>query len=181
LVSESWPFVLVLTFVDDRDILTTKDYIMRERILGFFGDYRFLSNFHSQEGVKIYIDAIDGLNCNAKFVCDTIEHAFQASKTIIVEERREVAAAETPGKAKKLGRKVTLRSDWQEIKNDVMMELLVQKFTHPYYRDLLLATGDAELIEDNNWGDTYWGMCEGIGENHLGRMLMEVREVLRLC
>jgi len=148
---------------------------MSNRILGFFGPFRFLSNFHSADSMTIWIDDCAG----GKISCATTEHAFQASKTLIREERLAVAQAKTPGESKKLGYTVTLRPDWQTIKNDVMMEVLVQKFTHPFYRELLLATGDAELIEDNTWNDTYWGMCEGVGENHLGRMLMEIREALR--
>jgi hypothetical protein len=58
------------------------------------------------------------------------------------------------------------------------LELLAQKFSYPYYRDLLLATGDAELIEGNVWNDVFWGVCNGIGKNWLGKLLMQVREVL---
>lgn len=148
---------------------------MQKRILGFFGPYRFLSNFHTNEGTTIYIDDLDG----GKISCPDVERAFQASKTFDRNERLSVANATSPGESKKMGYKVTLRPDWQTVKNDVMLELLIQKFTHPFYKELLLATGDAELIEDNTWNDTYWGMCEGVGENHLGRMLMQIREALK--
>ena len=149
---------------------------MNEPILGFFDKYRFLSNFHEQQGVTIWID---GLELENRVPCKSVENAFQASKTLILGERFIVAYSETPGIAKKLGHKVTLRSDWETIKNDVMLELLTQKFSHLYYRDLLLATGDAYLEETNTWGDCWFGVCNGVGQNWLGKMLMQIREALR--
>jgi ribA/ribD-fused uncharacterized protein len=147
---------------------------MNNQILGFFGEYRFLSNFHEHEGVSIYIDGLAG----QKIACNSVEHAFQASKTFNIEQRLGVVNAETPGKAKKEGRKVDLRPDWEEVKNDVMLELLVQKFTNPYYKELLIATGNAYLEETNIWNDVWFGVCNGIGKNYLGKMLMEIREAL---
>jgi hypothetical protein len=61
------------------------------------------------------------------------------------------------------------------VKLDVMLGLLRRKFTQLDLRRQLLATGDAELIEDNDWGDHFWGVCMGVGENHLGKLLMQVR------
>jgi hypothetical protein len=61
-----------------------------------------------------------------------------------------------------------------------MFELLHLKFTNDRLRDMLLATGNAELIEGNNWRDTFWGQCPiGTGANHLGRLLMQVRKEIR--
>ena len=147
---------------------------MANQILGFFDDYRFLSNFHEHPEVKITISGFAGLPIE----CKNVEAAFAASKTIDIEERTRIAESKTPGEAKKMGRAVTLRPDWEAVKIDVMLELLTQKFSHPYYRDLLKATGDAYLEETNLWGDHWWGVCYGVGENHLGKLLMQIREVL---
>ncbi|MAG26329.1 swarming motility protein YbiA [Candidatus Pacearchaeota archaeon] len=81
--------------------------------------------------------------------------------------------------AKRAGRVVVLRPDWHDVKDDVMFEVLTAKFSDPMLKDLLLSTGDIELVEDNHWGDTYWGRCNGQGRNRLGELLMEVREQLR--
>ena len=72
-----------------------------------------------------------------------------------------------------------MRADWEVIKVDMMFNLVYDKFSkNPYLRDLLLLTKDFELEEGNNWGDTFWGVCDGVGENHLGKILMDVRTYL---
>ena len=76
-----------------------------------------------------------------------------------------------------MGRIVELRPDWENIKINVMASLVAQKFMQPHLRDMLLATGDAKLIEGNTWGDRFWGQCSGVGENQLGKILM-LRESL---
>lgn len=83
------------------------------------------------------------------------------------------------GVAKRRGRKLTIRSDWNKVKDDVMLELLRLKFAIPDLRDKLLATENATLIEGNTWGDTYWGVCRGIGDNTLGVLLMQVRSEIK--
>lgn len=84
--------------------------------------------------------------------------------------------------ARKLGRKVRLCKDWEDIKDDVMHFVVKEKFIqHPGLRKLLFDTGNEELVEINSWGDTYWGVCNGEGENRLGKILMRVREELREC
>ena len=148
---------------------------MAEPILGFFGEYRFLSNFHEHPDVTVWIDGLELAN---RIPCKNVEIAYQASKTLNLDERFIVANSESPNIAKKLGRKVTLRKDWEEVKNLVMADLLIQKFSQPYYRDLLLATGDAYLEETNAWGDVWFGVCNGIGQNWLGKLLMQIREEL---
>lgn len=138
----------------------------------FIGKYRFLSNFFpaevEYEGV-VYL---------------SVEYAFQAAKTNVEDEREEIRTAATPGKAKRLGRKATLRADWDKVKESVMEGLVRQKFTR--HRPLaveLLETGDAEIIEGNTWGDATWGMVEKAGKwtgsNLLGKILMKVRKELR--
>ncbi len=85
-----------------------------------------------------------------------------------------------PGSSKRAGRKIKLRSDWEEIKDGVMKLALILKFSqHPKLGIKLLATEDAYLIEGNDWGDKYWGQVDGEGKNRLGELLMEVREFLK--
>jgi ribA/ribD-fused uncharacterized protein len=134
----------------------------------FRGKYRFLSNF--------YPSPISDKNGN---VYPTVEHAFQACKTRDPAEQERIRQAASPGEAKKIGRSITLREGWEEIKLGVMLHCLHAKFRNPELAAQLLATGDQELIEGNTWGDRYWGVCNGTGENHLGRLLMQVREELR--
>lgn len=131
----------------------------------FDGPYRFLSNFWPNE--VTFDDE----------TYPSIEHAYQAAKTLDPEDREKIRLAPTAAKAKKFGKVVTLRPDWNDVRLDIMKELLQQKFSNPTLRDLLIATGDEELIEGNWWGDVYWGKCRGKGENHLGRLLMEIREL----
>lgn len=107
------------------------------------------------------------------------EHAYVAAKTLDQEKRIEISLVETAGQVKRLGRKVKLRSDWEEIKIDVMHDLLIQKFAQEPFRSQLLATGEAYLEETNTWNDTFWGVCEGVGYNTLGHLLMEIRDDLR--
>ena len=117
----------------------------------------------------------------------TTEHVFQSLKTKDGLEALHVLQASTPYEAKKRGRRVTLRDDWEEIKETVMFGLLCEKFPndrHHWMTRQLLATGEKDLIEINNWHDTYWGVCNGFckkhhrpfGKNRLGELLMEVRD-----
>ena len=129
----------------------------------FEEEYRWLSNF-----APALVD-YDGVSY------PTVEHAYQAAKTMDGVERARIAAAASPGRARRLGRSVALRADWDVLKLDVMLDLLRQKFHLSEYRSKLLATGDSVLIEGNVWGDTFWGVCRGVGENHLGKLLMRVR------
>lgn len=137
------------------------------KVESFTGQYRWLSNFWPSSVL------LDG-----RYYA-TVEHAYQAAKTVDSTERSTVALADSPGRAKARGRKVTLRADWDLVKLRIMEELLVQKFATEPLSTLLLATGDAELIEGNTWGDRFWGVCRGDGANHLGRLLMKIRAELR--
>lgn len=140
---------------------------MREKIERFTDEFAFLSNFYpstiSHEG-KLW---------------PTVEHAYAAEKTFDAEEKERIRKAETPGRAKSMGRAASLRPDWDSIKVDVMRKLVKEKFRNPILREMLLATGDAELIEGNNWNDTFFGVCRGQGQNWLGRILEEVRDEIR--
>ena len=133
----------------------------------FDGEFAFLSNFHPSP-------ISDG-----NLIFPTVEHYFQAAKTTNMEEYKAIAAADTPGQAKRLGRKVTLRPDWEEVKDQVMLDALRKKFSDDKLRSMLLATGEEYLIEGNTWGDKYWGVCDGVGLNHLGKLLMQVREEIK--
>lgn len=131
----------------------------------FREEHAFLSNFAPAPVV---------LN-NQRF--PTVEHAFQAAKTLSAEERLRIYRAPTPGMAKKLGRSVTLRPHWEKMRIGVMRALLVQKFAHAPLSDQLLETYPYELEEGNTWSDCFWGVDTrtGKGSNHLGKLLMEIR------
>jgi len=130
------------------------------------------SNFYS---VNILYESID---------YPTVEHAFVAAKSMDMLFRRRVSQipVKQAGKAKRMGRKCKLRENWDLMKVSVMKRLLIQKFTHDKFRNLLLSTGQQELIEGNYWHDNFWGDCyckkctSIIGKNMLGKLLMEVRD-----
>jgi ribA/ribD-fused uncharacterized protein len=112
----------------------------------------------------------------------TLEHAFQAAKTNDPEDRRAIAEIPLPGMAKRAGRCLELRADWETVKLQIMLDLLRLKFTRETagLSVFLLATGDALLVEGNVWGDRFWGRCtSGVGQNWLGVLLMAVRAELR--
>lgn len=136
----------------------------------FRGRHRFLSNFFPVD-FGVVLD--DGETY------PTIEHAYQAAKTFSPAQRTLIRISETPGEAKRYGRKVTLRTDWDAVKDDIMLDLVRQKFANAQLRELLLDTGEAELVEGNDWGDTYWGKYAGVGQNKLGKILMRVRSEIR--
>jgi ribA/ribD-fused uncharacterized protein len=139
-----------------------------DRIDRFAGLFRFLSNFYPA------LVVLDGV------VYPSVEHAYQAAKSTNGAVREHIRIAPTPAVAKRYGREVLLRPDWESVKIQYMKHLVWQKFsTHELLGTLLLATGDAELVEGNTWNDRFWGVCRGVGENWLGRILMDVRVVLR--
>lgn len=135
-------------------------------IEGFFGKYRWLSNF-AYCPVKLYTATYP-----------SVENAYQAAKTSSLEERKFLETCSAVD-AKHYGKQLTLRPCFDEIKLEVMFFFLIQKFNQEPFRTKLLATGDARLVETNTWRDVYWGVCHGRGENHLGRLLMHLRSDLR--
>jgi ribA/ribD-fused uncharacterized protein len=140
-----------------------------KEVRGFFGDYRFLSNFHPSPFT------IGGVEYA------TVEHFFQASKAANKEDHDYVNSADSPGVAKHRGRRITLREDWERVKLRVMRIGLNAKFAqNPELKTKLTETGVAYLEETNNWGDTFWGRAGGKGFNHLGEMLMEIRDANRM-
>jgi len=107
------------------------------------------------------------------------EHAYQASKTLDYEERIIIASIGRPSDAKRRGRQLKLRDDWESVKLDVMRRIVMNKFLeNKDLAELLISTGEEELVEVNTWGDTFWGVCDGKGENWLGKILMSTRETL---
>lgn len=141
---------------------------MTTPILEFRNEYRWLSNFWPspiQFGGKSY---------------PTVEHAYQALKSTDPDEAEGIRTVTTAGVAKKLGKTIKIRSDWEDIKVHVMFNLCKLKFLqNKELGQKLLNTGDAELIEGNAWHDTFWGVCNGVGQNNLGKILMTIRNDLQ--
>jgi ribA/ribD-fused uncharacterized protein len=139
----------------------------------FDGEYAFLSNFYERD---VTYNGLTYKNSEA---------AFHAQKTLDETERKQFTNL-NPSASKKLGRKITLRSDWESVKTKIMYEICYAKFIqNSDLRAKLLATGDEYLEEgtywhDNCWGNCYCEKCKNIaGENRLGAILMEIREELR--
>lgn len=139
-----------------------------EIIDSFNGKYRFLSNFYE---------------CNVHYEGITYpssEHAYQAAKSINPEVRKYVAKLPSPSVSKRFGSQIYLRDDWDYIKLSIMRQIVFDKFAHNTdLKNRLLATNSAILIEGNTWNDTYWGMCDGVGDNNLGTVLMQLRSRLK--
>ena len=139
-------------------------------ITSFSGANYFLSNFYP-------VPAWGGR---------TVEHYFQAAKSLDTEEQAKVLAAASPSEAKKLGSKggvVTLREDWETVKFQVMSDYVALKFKDVALAHRLRATGTAFLLEGNTWNDKEWGAVldsKGVwqGKNYLGVILTSVRSVL---
>ena len=146
----------------------------QECITEFKNDYTFLSNFYPS-----YI-LFEGL------VYPTVEHAYVAAKTF--DNVFKIMIAELPGHrvgyAKKLGRNIELRPNWEKIKVQIMRELLLKKFKAGSLKEQLLKTENKILIEGNHWHDNFWGSCVcqkcgDRGQNILGLLLMDTREELK--
>lgn len=153
-----------MKFVKDSKMM---ECTMTNKIDSFKGKYFFLSNFFESpvtwEG-RTY---------------QNNEAAFQSAKCV-KESQRDKFTSMNPSASKRAGRNVLLRSDWEDIKENVMYEVCLAKFTqNPELGQRLLDTGDAELIEGNDWGDKTWGMVNGVGQNKLGKILMRIRKELK--
>lgn len=145
---------------------------IKTKINKFDGRYAALSNFY------------DSMICHEYIFYPTVEHYFQAMKSTDLKIRKWIADAPTPGEAKRRGRAIQLRPDWEEVKEQVMLDGLRLKFKIPALREELLSTQSAELIEGNTWHDNTWGNCscdkckDIEGKNMLGKLLMKVRSEL---
>lgn len=149
---------------DNKDEILTNN---TPSITSFKGEYSWLSNFYPCDIIHEYL------------TYPSLEHAYQSCKTINSAEKLYIKNCLSAGSAKKAGKKLTIRADWDNIKLDVMRDLIYQKFSkHVDLREKLIETSPAHLQENNYWGDRFWGVCEGVGENHLGGILMEVRDQL---
>lgn len=134
-------------------------------ILEFKNEYRWLSNFAP---VKVELDGV---------VYPSVENAYQAGKTLDEAMRKQFVGINAY-EAKQLGKRVVMRPDWDQVKLLLMTELCRQKYNQEPYRSKLIATGDQEIQEGNWWGDTYWGVCRGVGHNHLGKIIMHLRSLM---
>ena len=159
-----------IKFHEQIEAVTIRRHIDQRRkstgkpITNFRGDYSFLSNF---------------ARVNVKFEGDdypSVEHAFAAAKTTDPEIRKKIRDIRSPGEAKKFGKTVKLRPDWETVKVGIMRSLIRNKFSHEDMADELMMTGGRELIEENTWGDKFWGVSKGEGENQLGELLMDIRD-----
>lgn len=145
-----------------------EDFIPR-KIMEFQGDYRFLSNFYPCEVAHDHM------------VFPSAEHAYQAAKCDRPGDRLAIQQLDTPGQAKRFGRKVSMRRHWEHDKLQVMSQIVMSKFImNPGIRRELLDLRGYILIEGNRWGDEFWGVCLETerGKNHLGKILMQVRDLL---
>ena len=132
----------------------------------FRGEYAFLSNFYD---APVEYNGLSFRNSEA---------AYQAQKTTDEIERVQFTSLDASN-SKRLGRAVTLREDWEKVKIQVMYEICYAKFTqNPHLAEKLVATGDEVLVEGNTWNDKFWGVCNGEGMNHLGKILMAIRTEL---
>ena len=136
----------------------------KDGIFGFDGEFSFLSNFYSS---KVKYNNIEYLNSEA---------AFQSMKTLDINERLEFANLPA-GRSKRKGRSVSLREDWDSIKMKTMYEIVKAKFSqNEEIKKKLIETGSLYLEETNTWNDTFWGVCDGVGQNNLGLILMKIRK-----
>ena len=152
--------------------------MLQSRVIDEFkGDFSFLSNFyHSPIQYKNPYDLSGDL---VSF--PTVEHAYQANKAKDGQAFEFVTAATSPGMAKRRGREIEMREDWDYIKALVMHTLVRKKFQdHTDLMEKLLQTANWWLIEGNTWGDKYWGKVDGVGENMLGKILTKVRTEERI-
>ena len=137
-----------------------------EDIISDFRKHSFLSNFYM---TKVEYDGS---------IYPSSEHAYQAAKTTDLKDREWICSSKSPAEAKKRGKELHIREDWDSVKVQIMEQILKSKFKNKELQQKLLDTGNAKLVEGNWWGDTFWGFCRGKGENMLGQLLMKIREEL---
>lgn len=141
-------------------------------INSFRGTYRFLSNFYQ------YPFEFEGL------VYPNAEAAYQAQKCSDVEDKIKYTLIKNPVRAKQMGKREQLPTNWDTVSYDIMNAILHVKFATPELAELLLATGDAYIEEGNHWHDNTWGRCYcdkcsgKESQNRLGKILMEIRSEL---
>ena len=140
---------------------------MPDIITRFRGPFKFLSNLYPTP-----------ITYKGNTYC-CLEAAYQAQKSLDPAIHERFANIRLPYKARGMGQRIkTIRPDWFDIRISIMEELLYIKFSHPQLKEWLQCTGQSKIIECNTWGDTFWGIYNGVGENHLGTLLMKVRDTL---
>ena len=144
----------------------------------FTGRWNFLSNFFP---VEIEHQGIKYPSVEHYYVAMKVKNDQQIDGKYIgyVDCRELISKIKTPGEAGRFGRTLKIRKDWDNVKFDVMLWGVREKFKKEELKEMLLNTGDQQLIEGNFWNDTYWGVCKGVGENNLGKILMRVREEVK--
>jgi len=141
-------------------------------ILAFSGEHRFLSNFWPSP-VRLLVPGEQ----HEPVIFPSVEHAYQAAKK--PHQMRHALLLMSAGEAKRAGRKGILPAGWDATKVEIMRGLLKEKFApQTELSRMLLSTGEADIIEGNQWGDTFWGVCRGVGLNTMGRLLMARRAEL---
>ena len=147
-------------------------------IESFSGRYNFLSNFYP---AKIEHQGITYPTLEHYYVSMKVKNDQQIDGKYItmIDCRELIAKMPNPARVKQFGKIIKVRRDWDDVKLDIMLWGIREKFKHTDLKDLLLSTGDQELVEGNTWNDTYWGICRGEGQNNLGKILMKVRMELR--
>lgn len=149
----------------------------------FDGRYGFLSNFYPCEIVHqgILYPSVEhyyvAMKCNGAQMMNGVQYTP-------IDFREMIARIGHPGTVKKLGQKMLVRKDWDEKKLEFMNWAVREKFKDEKLADLLLDTGEMPMVEGNAWHDNFWGSCScdkcrGKGKNHLGKILMTVRDELR--
>lgn len=159
---------------DDCDL---RHEVIRElqlkEVLGFFDEYSFLSNFFP---CKVIYNDLEFPSSEHAYMYNKMEPGTD-SNLIAYKLMKEFR----PGQAKRWGRQITLRSDWEDVKLRIMEEIVDAKFRqNPTLRVRLIDLDGCYLEETNSWGDKFWGVCRGEGKNHLGKILMRVRDRLLL-
>jgi hypothetical protein len=135
----------------------------------FQKEYRWLSNFMP---VNIILDEEE---------YSSVEHAYQSAKSDDQDWKQFCILESNPAEVRRQSRNVVLKKDWNIIKDEIMLQLLKQKFSQEPYKHLLLDTKNEQIQEGNYWGDTYWGvdLKTGEGENRLGKMIMKIRQEIK--
>jgi ribA/ribD-fused uncharacterized protein len=144
-----------------------RDYIIHDEnnIKGFFGEYRWLSNFHETPVI------FEGV------IYPSTENAYQAAKCLDLSQKEQFVTC-APSEAKKLSKSITIRENWDSFKYDIMSFVVFDKFYRDYELRLKLLETDNKYIEEtNHWNDTYWGFCNGRGQNKLGKIIMGIRTI----
>jgi ribA/ribD-fused uncharacterized protein len=156
-------------------------YGPRDAVLEFKGQWSFLSNFYASPipALPLWRD-LPGTTGGED--APTVEHAYHAAKAVNQKDRQRVLNATSAGDAKKIGRSIECRPDWDQDRLSVMRALLKLKFFRGGMLAKQLLATPLLLVEGNNWRDAYWGCCENagglVGLNHLGWHLMELRHEL---